>query len=113
MKERWINVAKCAAILAVMLDHVRFRLYTDATVQNLSFYSVSLFVLLMGITTYGSYSRSTVALGKKVLIRIKSIIVPYFWAVVIYSVVINHYFDLLSVLRSFISFNISGPHYYV
>lgn len=113
MKEQWINVAKCAAIMAVMLDHVRFRLYTDATVQNFSFYSVSLFILLMGITTYISYSRSAIALGKKVLIRIKSIIVPYFWAVVIYSVVINHYFDLVSVLHSFINFNIVGPHYYV
>lgn len=75
MKEKWINVAKCFAIFAVMIDHTYNILYTNEDWQYCSFYSTSLFILLMGITSYWSYGCSADKLGKKVTMRIRKIMI--------------------------------------
>lgn len=48
----WIDCAKFAAIVAVMIDHTKGILYADMDVAIASDYSVSLFILLAGITSY-------------------------------------------------------------
>lgn len=112
-KEKWINVAKCMAILAVMADHTYNILYTDENLWYCSFYSVALFVLIMGINSYWSYKHSTDKLGKKVIRRIRNIVIPYGIAVIVYCITSYKYFDFMVILNHFIHFNISGPHYYV
>lgn len=113
MKERWIDVAKCLAIMAVMLDHVNGYLYTDQAIAYISYYSTGLFILIMGVTTYWTFSNSKVLIWKKVVERIKNMIIPYAIAVVLYYCVIFKAFNLLDYLHYVVSFNISGSHYYV
>ncbi|MCM1263985.1 MAG: acyltransferase [Butyrivibrio sp.] len=112
-REKWINVSKCMAILAVMANHTYNMLYTNIKWAYCSFYSVSLFVLIMGITWYWSYKHSIDKLKNKVMRRIRTIMIPYGIAVIIYHVTLYESFDFITVLNSFIHFNISGPHYYV
>lgn len=111
MKEKWINVGKFLAILAVMVDHTNGVLYINQGIAYGSYFSVSLFILLMGITTYYSYEKSKITLGKKVMQRIKGIAIPYIVATVISSIFIYHFFDLQMILQMLLQF--SGPHYFV
>lgn len=59
MKERieWIDCAKLIAIVAVAVDHCNGFLYTKPIVATMSYYSVSLFVLLAGISLWTAYER--------------------------------------------------------
>lgn len=65
-KEKWINISKAVAIMAVMIDHIHGILYDSYNVLYASFFSVSLFVLLMGVTSYWSYDNSENKIGSKV-----------------------------------------------
>lgn len=113
MQERWINIAKCVAILAVITDHVNGVLYTNSKFAYASYFSVSLFVLLMGVTTYWSFKRSQNEIYKKVVKKVWSILVSYSAAVFIYYAVAFHSFSWIEYKNYWINFNISGPHYYV
>ena len=112
-KENWINIGKLIAIIAVLTDHLYGTLYSSEGLQRLSFYSVSLFILLMGVTTYWSFSKAICPIGKKVVQRIIGIIVPYAVAVFIYEIVKHKSFSFAEYINSLIHFNASGPHYYV
>ena len=113
MRERWINVAKCMAIFAVMTDHVNGVLYTNQRIATASYFSVSLFILLMGITTFWSFDASKVQISKKVFLRLIGILIPYAVSVFIYYIVVFRSFNWLEYRNYFLNFNISGPHYYV
>lgn len=112
-QERWVNVGKAIAILAVLIDHTKGYCYTDNYIQIASFFSVSLFILLMGVTTYWSFSKSKISLKMKVGGRILKIISAYALAVLVYLVCLTHHIDLNEYLTYFVHFNIAGPHYYV
>ena len=53
----WIDAAKLVAILGVLVDHTQNVLYSNHRIADCSYYSVGLFIFLMGVTGYGSYSR--------------------------------------------------------
>ena len=55
---KWINCAKMVAILAVMTDHTFDVLYTNSKIAMASYFSVSLFIILSGMTSYLSYSKN-------------------------------------------------------
>ena len=112
-KECWINIAKCFAILAVLTDHLSGTLYSSVEIQRVSFFSVSLFILLMGVTTFWSFENSEIAIQKKVEKRLIGIVLPYITAVFIYHIVGHKGFYWNEFLSSLIHFNASGPHYYV
>ena len=114
MKQKlWINMAKFAAILAVLVDHTRGVLYTKRSVAVASFFSVSLFIFLMGVTTYMSFAKSVGALGKKVAGKIGAIAVAYALATFVYCLVAFHQFDFAAFLTYLTHFTISGPFYYI
>lgn len=48
----WIDCAKFAAIVGVLIDHTNGILYRNADIAAASYYSVSLFILLTGISSY-------------------------------------------------------------
>ena len=48
----WINGAKLVAILAVLVDHTNGVLYINQEFALASYFSVALFVLLSGMTSY-------------------------------------------------------------
>lgn len=110
----WIDYAKGVAIFAVLIDHSRYVLYQSEVIGRATFYSVSLFILIMGVTTYISESKSeNEEIWSRVKRRICKIFLPYFIATFIYSVSMDHMFDLHRFLERLLLFNASGPFYYV
>ena len=51
-------MAKTVAILAVLVNHTNGLLYTNQNIALLSYFSVSLFIILLGITTFFIFSRN-------------------------------------------------------
>lgn len=47
----WVDIAKFLAILAVMTDHTNGVLYSSHYIAYMSYFSVSLFILMMGVTS--------------------------------------------------------------
>ena len=56
-RKEWIDAGKFIAMIGVLIDHTDGMLYTDKRIAFLSYYSVSLFILLMGITSYYSFRK--------------------------------------------------------
>lgn len=109
----WINCAKLAAIFAVMTDHTNGILYTNSQVAWTSYFAVSLFIIISGITSYISNSRSALSWGKSYIKSIKKIFGAYLIASAICLIIKTHSFDILSYINCLIHFNASLPLYYV
>lgn len=109
----WINCAKFIAICAVMVDHTYLVLYVNQGYQWSSFFSVSLFIILSGITAYYSDLRHNDTWFRSIIRKSQKIVLAYGLCVFIYLVVISHFFDLKSYFVYLFGFNISGPHYFV
>lgn len=116
MKEyKWINIAKALAIFAVVVDHAVGYLYTDPVIQRLSFFSVSLFLMISGMTSYfanikygcdGPWYHVWFRSSKKLLIA-------YLVSTAIIQIYQTHYFDLTVYLQHIIKFDIAPPYYFV
>lgn len=119
MKEKngeiiWIDCIKAIAILAVLVDHTFMVLYDNPNMQTVTFFSVSLFIFVMGITTWISEeNHSKEEVGAKVRRRIKKIVIPYIVATFIYTIVQDKYFNFELFINRVVLFNASGPLYYV
>ena len=114
MNYRWINIGKLIAIIAVIMDHMYMTLYTSNTVQMSFYYSVSVFVILSGITSYYSNERHLENRGLKETARkIGNVFIPYMVAVAVYLVLYDHFLDLKVYIKFLFSFNLSGPFYFV
>lgn len=110
----WLNCAKFIAILGVMLDHTYKVLYSNRNIANASYYSVSLFIIIAGMTSYLSDCRHpNESWGQTFWRSSKKLILAYCIAVFVYFVYRTHSFDLAGYLNCFIHFNIAGPHYFV
>lgn len=112
-EERWVNIGKCIAIFAVMTDHLRGSLYSSEGLQHASFFSVTLFILLMGATTYWSFDTTTYPVWEKITKRFKAIIIPYIVATFVFHCLSSRGFYWSGFWDSLVHFNASGPHYYV
>ena len=66
MHERWIDIGKSFAIFAVLTDHLCGTLYTRSSIIYSSFFSVSLFILLMGVTTYWTFDKKNETIWKEI-----------------------------------------------
>lgn len=110
----WIDCAKAIGIFAVLVDHSYGVLYENICITCSSFFSVSLFILIMGITTYISEEKHK---DEKMWFTISRkmcrIFVPYFVATVIYSLWMDGMFDLRNIVFRVLYFNASGPFYYI
>lgn len=109
----WVDVAKLLAVVAVIMDHTYGILYSNERVAYASYYSVSLFILMMGVTSYWSYSKNDKGVSEKVKKKCWEIIAPYLVATFIYSVFADKYFDFAIYVKRVICFNANGPFYYV
>lgn len=114
-KERivWIDLAKAFAILGVLVDHTYEVLYQNLIWRMSSYYSVSLFILIMGVTCYFSYERYQGKVSTKIWKDCRKMLVPYLVATLVYCLIAYRKFDLLIYLDRVIHFNISAPFYYV
>ena len=108
----WIDIAKALAIIGVLIDHTNRVLYTDQTIAYLSYYSVSLFIFIMGVTLYMSLQnteKKSIKIGKKIL----DIYLPYTLATIIYSCVMDKGFIWENIWNRMLFYNASSPLYYV
>ena len=111
--KKWINCAKFVAIIAVLVDHTNGILYTNQSIAYASYFSVTLFIFLSGMTSYYSDRKHTETWGQNIWRNCSKILLAYIVAVFIYFVVINHHFDLAQFLSRLVEFNISTPFYFV
>ena len=112
-RSSWVDMAKLMAIIAVIIDHTNGSLYQDTRIAYFSYYSVSLFILVMGVTSYWSYSKYKGSYIKKVGRNCLSILGPYLVAAFIYEILFYGRFVFLDFINRLIHFNNSGPFYYV
>lgn len=114
----WIDFLKVLAIFAVFVDHTNNFLYTNQRIAYLSYFSVTLFVLLSGINSYSSYERKTQR-GKNISwktcegIKLKKIILPYIIATGCYLIFNFKVLDLKTFISSLLNFNASPPFYFI
>lgn len=113
LRTKWVDVAKFMAVIAVMIDHTYKLLYTNPRIAYFSYYSVSLFIFMMGMTTLWSYKKNNDSMLRKVWKKCLGIIRPYIVATIIYEIFIYRKFDFAVVLEHIIRFDMSGPFYYV
>ncbi len=112
-REKWVDVCKAIAILAVIINHSSGVLYFSNSLMLLSCLNVSLFIYLMGITQYWSLQRFKGSYLKRTLHAIKRIMVPYIFSVMVFDTVQNRGWDFLRIVRKTFMFDASLPHYYV
>lgn len=111
---QWVDLAKFLAICAVIVDHTCMVLYENQGVQLLTYYSVSMFILMMGITSFWTLERvEENRFDRYIIHKCWGIFRPYIIATFIYFVVIFKSFDLEVFWNYILHFNISGPFYYV
>lgn len=115
MKKRieWIDCAKLMAITAVVTDHCNGFLYTKSFIANASYFSVSLFVLLAGISTWISCQNGKEISFAHQFEKAKKLLCAYAIATLIVLCVAQRKFDLKTYLSYLIGFNIQAPYYYI
>ena len=112
-KIRWINCAKFIAILAVLMDHTYNILYANKDYRILSYFSVSLFILLSGQTAYLSICKNPMGWFKTFINMSKKLVSAYSVSVFIYMMVRHRFFAARTYLDYLIHFNVVGAHYFV
>lgn len=112
-KEAWINIVKTTAIIMVIYDHL-----IDTTHNGrflvLSYASVSMFVFVMGVTSYWTYEKVNKGrLYQKWCSKMTKLLLPYTFASLIYSILLDRSFDIIDYIVRLIRFNSSAPLYFV
>lgn len=106
----WIDIAKSAAILGVVLQHARGWAYSTDVIYRSLIFAVGLFVMLGGYNITGSYIRNDKV---NVLKRLLGIIIPYVFATLIYCAYSGEITDTEAVIIHLIHFDAMAPLYYV
>ena len=109
----WLNCAKAASIIAVLVDHSLGILYTNPYVQFASDYAVSLFIITAGMTSYISNSRSNLNWIRSYLKSIRKIMFAYFICSAICLIIKTCAFDFKTYVYQIIHFNAGFPLYFV
>lgn len=110
----WIDCAKLIAICAVAVDHCNGFLYTNQQIAIASYFSVSLFVLLAGITAWKSHEKKKHSwCWAKSWKKSFALFSSYAVAVLIYQVYTERFLDIKRYRGYVLSFNTSGPFYFV
>ena len=106
----WVDLAKALAIIGVMVDHTRGILYNDRGMKRASFFSVGLFLIVMGVTSAWSLLK-----GKNWNLwgRCWRIGGPYLMATLVFCLLNTGAIDFEAYLSYVVRFNASGPFYYV
>lgn len=110
----WIDCAKFIAICAVVVDHCNGSLYTNPRIATASYFSVSLFVLLSGITAWTSNEKSgDVFHWSNDAKRVLKLFLSYALAVAIYQIRETRFFDVKQYISNALSFKYSEQFYFV
>ncbi len=113
----WLDFLKGVSMIAVVIDHLCYSLenrIVASSIQPLTFFSVSMFVFLAGITAALSYDRHRDAGIKGAFRRMPHIVVPYAVATAVYLFCqLGGRFDFQAYLRSLFYFTVSPPFYFI
>ena len=112
LRERWIDCAKALAILAVAVDHCSHILYENVWISFASFFSVSVFFFLAGVTEYLSTVGKQISYAAR-LKRIGKTIILYAVATGVVEIFYTHYLILSDYLDHLLHFSIQGPFYFL
>lgn len=113
-EEKWVNIAKTAAILAVLVDHTYMVLYDNELIVIGAFFSVALFMLLSGYTfVISAEKKRNLTLWQLTKKNLMKMMIPYMGATFIYFLVDARCFIFSDFLNRLIQFNMSTPFYYV
>lgn len=113
----WLDFLKGVSMIAVVIDHLYYSLggrMVASSVHPLTFFSVTMFIFLAGITAALSYDRHQDAGLKGAFRRMPHIVIPYVIATAVY-----HFFqqdggfNLTEYLRSLVFFSASLPFYFI
>lgn len=111
---KWIDAVKFISIVAVLIDHSYMILYTNSNINILSYFSVSVFIITSGYTSFNSLLKHKDRPLKSELFRkIKTILIPYTIATAFSTFVYYNFFDFEIFLRALLEFNSTGPMYFV
>lgn len=109
----WIDCAKLIAMIGVILRHGQGMIYESTVLKYTSYYAVPLFVILSGMSAWYSAKRSDWQFSmKKQLLKILSLFGSYAFAVLVYQIYRERFFDAWTYLQNLAGFNISGPFYF-
>lgn len=109
----WINGAKFVSILAVMVDHTYRILYENYDIAYASYFSVSLFIILSGMTSYLSNLHHIENVLRGGVHSCRKIVSAYCIAVAVCMITMTHGFDFSEYISYLVNFNINLPHYFV
>lgn len=108
---KWIDCAKEIAIIAVVVDHCHGTLYSNLFIAQSSYFSVSLFILLAGISLRISSLKKRKTFSSQVK-RCWSLCLQYMLATAILFIFYTHFFDLKTYLSHLLNFSIAPPYYF-
>lgn len=109
---KWIDCAKAVAIIAVLTDHCYGILYKNKLILQLSYFSVSLFVLLSGVSVWISDAYEEKTLRKQIK-KAGRIYAQYAIATFLLLTSSRHFFDLKNYILYLLNFSIADTFYYL
>lgn len=113
-RENWINCMKFIAIFAVLVDHTNLILYTNQYIAKLSYCSVSVFIIMSGITSAKSISKKCdLSYLDKIKKPFLNLLISYCVATSVYQLIEDGKWDLLVCINHIIKFDMSAPFYFV
>ena len=116
---QWIDCAKAVAITAVAVDHCNRVIYTNPAIAKASYFSVTLFIFLSGITAWnssfksGQVNRGGGGVICRQFLKLRGIGVQYALATFLLQIYYQRFFDLKSYLSYLLNFSIQGPYYFL
>lgn len=105
---KWIDCAKAVAIIAVIVNHCYGLLYTDMLLLRASFFSVSLFVLLAGLSAGLHRKKAYPHQLKKVGVYYAQ----YAIATAVLLIYYTRWFVLETYITHVLNFSIQSPYYF-
>lgn len=108
----WIDCAKYVAIIAVAIDHTNGFLYDNKTLAFASYFSVSLFILLSGLSSVISSSNKFKGFQHQFK-KVMRLFISYSIATLILFIYYRRFFDLKQYIDTLLNFNIQGPYYFL
>ncbi len=111
----WINGAKLVAIIAVLIDHTQRVLYQNLDIAEATYFSVSLFIIVSGMTSYLSDLRHDKLSGggQTYSYKVRPLLVAYCVATAIYIIATTYEFDLTIYVFNLLHFSATSPFYFI
>jgi hypothetical protein len=109
----WIDFVKAFAMLAVIIDHSFGLIYKNHFIQGYVYYSVTVFIIISGITSAISLSRRDKVDFRYILGRLSPILTLYVFASIICNFMAYQRINISVLLHQLVTFSASGPYYFV